>query len=216
MAKKKTLTANTAEYKGKAGKSTAGKEFYPAHASMEALSASVIEVKEPRPYTSRYPISDKQFEKLKEAARKKKLPKKQATIAKDSGKKREMAATAIPQIDTAGGPVADAPLPSSNFAGITATGWLPPDCTMATGPNHVVLSVNSSVAVYNKAGGAALLLRTLTVWFSNVIQGATVFDPKLLFDQHSGCSCQLPLHRIRRNRLTCSPSPRLATPLAPG
>src|SRR6185436_11030621 len=28
--------------------------------------------------------------------------------------------------------------------------------------------------------------RTLTVWFNNVILGATIFDPKLLFDQHAG------------------------------
>ena len=51
---------------------------------------------------------------------------------------------------------------------------------------HVVLSVNSSVAVFNKTGGPAVLLRTLTVWFNNVIQNATIFDPKVLFDQHTG------------------------------
>ena len=187
MAKKKTSPQNTADYKGKAGKSSGkGKEFNPSHAALEALSASVMEVNEPRPYTSRYPIPEARFKKLKAAAGKTKLAKKSATIAKDSGKKRELSATAIPEMAMAGGPVAAAPLPSTNFAGIPATGWIPPDCTMATGPNHVVLSVNSSVAVHNKAGGAALLSRTLTVWFSNVIQGATVFDPKLLFDQHTG------------------------------
>ncbi|MGH9931821.1 MAG: hypothetical protein ACREA9_21695 [Pyrinomonadaceae bacterium] len=186
MATKKTSPKNTAEYKGKAGKSGKGQEFDPSHASLEALSASVAEINEPRPYTSRYPISDSQFYKLKAAAYKKKVAKNAATKSKDSGKKRELAGLAIPQMAAAPGLVAAAPLPSSNFAGITATGWLPPDCTMATGPNHVMLSVNSSVAVYNKTGGAALLLRTLTVWFSNVIQGATIFDPKLLFDQHTG------------------------------
>ena len=48
---------------------------------------------------------------------------------------------------------------------------------MAAGPQHVLLSVNSSVAIYNKAGGAAVLQRTLTQWFSNVVQGMTIFDP---------------------------------------
>ena len=186
MAKKKASPKNTADYKGKAGKAGKGKEFEPSHAAMKALSASVVEVNEPRPYTSRYPIPEAKFKKLKEAASKTKLAKKTATIAKDSGKKKELAAKAIPEMDTAGGPVAAAPLPSTNFAGIPATGWIPPDCTMATGPNHVMVSVNSTVAVQNKAGGAVLLSRTLTVWFSNVIQGATVFDPKLLFDQHTG------------------------------
>jgi len=128
MAKKKTSPSNAADYKGKAGKSSGkGKEFEPSHASLGALSASVVEVKEPRPYTSRYPISEAQFKKLKEAAHKTKLAKKDATITKDAGKKKELAATAIPDMALAGGPVADAPLPSTNFAGIPATGWIPPD-----------------------------------------------------------------------------------------
>src|SRR5262249_27480373 len=73
-----------------------------------------------------------------------------------------------------------------NFAGIAATGWIPPDCTMAVGPQHVLLSVNSSVAIHNKMGGAQVLQRTLTQWFSNVVQGMTIFDPKALYDQHAG------------------------------
>lgn len=70
-------------------------------------------------------------------------------------------------------PVA-APSGSTNFAGIAATGWIPPDCTMAAGPQHVLLSVNSSMAIYSKAGGAPVLQRTLTQWFSNVVQGICV------------------------------------------
>jgi hypothetical protein len=56
---------------------------------------------------------------------------------------------------------------------------------MAVGPDHVLLSVNSSVAIYTKAGAAALQ-RTLTQWFANVVQGMTIFDPKALYDQHAG------------------------------
>ncbi len=181
MAKKKELTI-----KGKAGKSGKGKEFEPAQESLMAMAAAVPEVNEPRPYTSRYPIPDKEFEKLKAAAKKTKIAKKGATVAKDKGKKTELAGAAIADFAAAGGPVAAAPTGATNFQGITATGWIPPDCTMATGPQHVMLSVNSSVAVHSKVGGNQLLLRTLTVWFSNVIQGATIFDPKLLFDQHTG------------------------------
>ena len=51
---------------------------------------------------------------------------------------------------------------------------------------HVLLSVNSSIAVYNKTGGAALIQRTLTQWFANVAQGLTIFDPQALYDQHAG------------------------------
>jgi hypothetical protein len=188
MAKKKTSTKETAaELKGKTGKSGKGKEFDPTHESLEALAASLPEVNEPRPYMeSRYPISENRFKKLKDAAPKTKVAKGTATISKDKGKKTELSGAAIAAFAPAGGPVAAAPLPSTNFAGFSATGWIPPDCTMAAGPNHVMLSVNSSVAVYNKTGGGPVLVRTLTVWFNNVIQGATVFDPKLLFDQHTG------------------------------
>ena len=79
-----------------------------------------------------------------------------------------------------------APSGSTYFGGIPATGWLPPDCTMAVGPSHVLLSVNSSVAIYKKTGGAPALQRTLTQWFSNVVQGMTIFDPKAAYDQHAG------------------------------
>ena len=136
---------------------------------MDALAATMVELNEPRPYTDRYPISEAKFEELKEAAHKKKIDKGDATLAKDKGNKVELAGGAMAAFAPAGGPVAAAPIAATNFAGITATGWLPPDCTMATGPSHVVLSVNSSIAIFNKAGGAALLQRTLTVWFRRLL-----------------------------------------------
>jgi len=186
MATKKSSTKESPALKGKPGKSGKGKEFEPAEETLEAMAAGVVELNEPRPSTSRYPIPESKFIKLKAAAYKKKIAKGPATIARDSGAKRPLSSRAIAPMAAAGGPVAAAPLASTNFAGISSTGWIPPDCTMATGPSHVMLSVNSSVAVYKKTGGSALLLRTLTVWFSNVIQNATIFDPKLLFDQHAG------------------------------
>jgi hypothetical protein len=146
------------------------------------------EVREPRPYTTRYPISNERFQALKKAAPKAKLLKCTAETAKDTRKKtvelsaRPMAATAL----EAGLAPISAPTGSTNFSGIAATGWIPPDCTMAVGPQHVLLSVNSSMAVYSKAGGTGLLQRTLTQWFSNVAQGMTIFDPKALYDQHAG------------------------------
>lgn len=169
---------------GKAGKA---KEFDPSHESMNALAAALVEVKEPRPYTTtRYPIPLKTFDKLKDNAHKVKLAKGSATQVKDHGAKQEVSAMPVMAMEAAPPAPSAAPNPSTNFGGITFTGWIPPDCTMAAGPNHVVLSVNSSVAVYPKAGGAALMQRTLTVWFSNVVQGLTIFDPKLLWDQHAG------------------------------
>jgi len=176
------------EYKGKAlaGRTGPGREWDPAQA-LKARAAELQEVNEPRPYTSRYPIPDAEFESLKANAPKAKLPKKTASAVKDSGKKSELAAFAAAPAALEPGlePVA-APTGSTNFAGIAATGWIPPDCTMAVGPQHVLLSVNSSLAVHSKAGGAPVLQRTLTQWFSNVVQGMTIFDPKALYDQHAG------------------------------
>ena len=167
------------------GRAPRGQEWNPGQPESEV--PSVREVNVPRPYTSRYPISNEAFEKLKKAAPKAKLPKVTAELARDKGKKSELGAlTEAPAALTPGSEPVEAPMGSANFAGITATGWLPPDCTMAVGPQHVLASVNSSLALYSKAGGAALMQKTLTQWFSNVVQGMTIFDPKALYDQHAG------------------------------
>ncbi len=144
------------------------------------------EVRVPRPYTTRYPISNEVFEALKQAAPKAKLAKCTAETAKDSRKKKgELSAAAAAPLEAGFAPIS-APTGSTNFAGIASTRWIPPDCTMAVGPQHVVLSVNSSMAVFDKADGSSRLQRTLTQWFANVVQGMTIFDPKALYDQHAG------------------------------
>ena len=90
--KKTSKKASTAgEIKAQAGKSAKGKEFDPALESMAALAATVVELNEPRPSTSRYPIPDEKFRTLKEAAAKKVIAKGDATIAKDKGNKVELA-----------------------------------------------------------------------------------------------------------------------------
>jgi len=171
-------------YRGRAlpGRGQPGAPWEPAAAP---LAPDLAEVREERPYTSRYPIPNAEFDALKAAAPKAKLAKKSAVAAKDSSKQKAAAAETMAAALAPGlAPVA-APVSSTNFAGIAATGWIPPDCTMAAGPQHVLLSVNSSLAVYGKAGGAPLLQRTLTQWFANVVQGMTIFDPKALYDQHA-------------------------------
>jgi hypothetical protein len=169
------------------GKGAKGTEFNPNDQTTMAMAANLQEIREPRPYLSRYPIPEEDFRRLKEKAAKIKLALGKTTLSKDTGGKTEISAVAAP-FALEGVPVepAAAPSPAGHFDGINATGWIPPDCTMATGPRHVALSVNSALAIYNKTGGPVVLQRTLTAWFSNVIQGATIFDPKLLFDQHAG------------------------------
>ena len=188
-AKKKTRRGSAPLERGirpLAGKAVRGTDWNPAQP--EALAPATAEVNEPRPYTSRYPISNEQFRALKAAAPKMKLPKATAERSKDSGQKsEELSAHAMaPAVLGAGLEPAAAPSGSTNFAGIPTTTWIPPDCTMAAGPQHVLLSVNSSIAIHNKTSGVVALQRTLTQWFSNVVQGMTIFDPKALYDQHAG------------------------------
>ena len=186
---KKVSTAAAAkaprEFRGKAksGKAKAGVAYNPAGA-LSSKSMAMPEQMEPRPKTTtRYPISNEAFNALKAAAPTARLAATSAMRSKDV--KKRVAAPQVMEALAPGSEPSAAPVASKNFAGISATGWLPPDCTMAVGPEHVLASVNSSLAVYTKAG-ALLLQRTLTQWFANVVQGMTIFDPKALFDQHAG------------------------------
>src|SRR3954470_2034966 len=118
------------------------------------MAPSLPEVNEPRPYISRYPIPTEHFHALKAAAPNVKLRKVTAELARDTNEaKEEVSARAMaPAILAPGAGAAAAPTGAANFAGL-ATTWLPPDCTMAVGPEHVLLSVNSSAAIYNKGSG---------------------------------------------------------------
>jgi hypothetical protein len=180
-----------------AGKAAKGASFEPgAQAVATAFAAEVgggpAEYDRPRPATTRYPIDLTSFETLKGTARKLKLPrpKGEMTMARDKGRKPKavtaaaVAAAVAAPLDA--GPTAAAPGTVGAFGGIAATGWAPPDCTLAAGPAHLLAAVNSTVHVYAKTGGAPVLQRTLTAWFSNVISQAKIFDPKALYDQHAG------------------------------
>ena len=75
-------SADGSSLKGLSGKAaTRGKQFDPTDESIEALSASLEELKISRPYASRYPINDARFNKLKEAAHKSRRVKKNASMS---------------------------------------------------------------------------------------------------------------------------------------
>ena len=201
-------SADNFKAKALAGRAPAGKVLNPS--APPSARAAVAEQRQRRPYSSRYPIPDADFAALKQAAPQAKVPKVSAALTKDKTTERVMRAAA-PADMAAGAAPSLAPSRSANFAGLPATGWLPPDCTMAAGPNHVLLSVNSSVAIYAKSGGAPLISKTLTEWFANVAQQLTIFDPKALYDQHAGRWVLLaPAFRENPNRsvflLSCSQS----------
>jgi hypothetical protein len=149
----------------------------------------VAELNRPRPSPSRYPIDQETFAALEAAALRVKLPtKKGSREVRDKGKKDELALSAgmalAPGAALLEEPAA-APVALGNFQGIVDTGWFPPDCTAAAGPQHVLVAVNSSAAVYTKAGAVAQPARPLSTWFGNVISGAKIFDPRALYDQQA-------------------------------
>src|SRR5262245_12210005 len=82
-----------------------------------------------------------------------------------------------------------APRKFASFDGVSNTGWVPPDCTLAVGPNHVLQTVNMKIAWYDKTGA---------LQFSNDLGDAGnpgffeplgakgyTFDPKCFFDDIS-------------------------------
>ncbi len=190
-----TSKADEQKHRGKVaeGKASRGLAFEPAEVEVLALGAD-LQFDRPRPSPTRYPVDLETFTALKEDALTSKagsVAKRDAIVIADKGKKEEMAEGAAGLMEAVGAPLAEAPVAAApslltSFAGISATGWFPPDCTLAVGPNHVLVSVNATVAVYNKTGGAPVFAKTLVSWFSNVIGNAKIFDPKVLYDQFTG------------------------------
>ncbi len=161
----------------------------PPAASFAVSVDEVAQLDRPRPAKTRYPISLSEFATLEDNARKLKLrAKRGTTLVTDRADTRELAAApgvALPTGLEAFAPPATAPAALGNFAGLTDTGWYPPDCTLAAGPEHVLVAVNASFAIYNKAGGVARPAQTFASWYANVITGAKIFDPKVIYDQGS-------------------------------
>ncbi len=84
-------TGAAATHRAKTGRAPRGREWDPTLPEAQA-AAYLPEVNVPRPYTSRYPISNEAFEALKGAAPRAKLPKVTAELARDKGKKSELSA----------------------------------------------------------------------------------------------------------------------------
>lgn len=67
------------------------------------------------------------------------------------------------------------------FEGIPQTNFIPPDPILAVGPNHVMVSVNSTFRIFDKNG---TIMKTIDAdaWFNQVIPGASTFDPIVMYD----------------------------------
>ncbi len=83
-------------------------------------------------------------------------------------------------------------IPGAAFPGIDlgqSGGWVPPDPTLAVGPEHIVMTVNMTIGFYSKDG--TLEFSTLLNhhgnpgFFEPVGAGGFTFDPKCFYDHHA-------------------------------
>lgn len=171
---------------------------YPGKNSAKAL----CEFNRPRPALTRFPFTMEFYEEHKRVSRSQDLEIfKNIKSVKD---KREpyiySAEQPIKLMTASTGPVSDeikeidldftgAPAASPriliDFEAIRDTGTFPPDCTIAVGPHHLMIAVNSSLEIYDKTRSRRHT-ETLTSWFHDVIDEAKIFDPKLIYDQQEG------------------------------
>lgn len=79
-----------------------------------------------------------------------------------------------------------APALRTSFEGIPATGWQPPDNTIAVGNSDVLVAVNTDLAGYRKSGQLRFRWNNMTTLFRRVLpQGAGLFDPRVYFDHYA-------------------------------
>ncbi|MBI5660920.1 MAG: T9SS type A sorting domain-containing protein [Ignavibacterium album] len=81
--------------------------------------------------------------------------------------------------------IGDNTLLLKKFNGIPQTNSIPPDPTIAVGPNHVVACVNSRFSIWNKEG---VLLKSIDAdaWCSPVLPSPGAFDPQIIYDHYDG------------------------------
>ncbi|HKG90201.1 MAG TPA: hypothetical protein VKA95_17940 [Nitrososphaeraceae archaeon] len=71
-----------------------------------------------------------------------------------------------------------------SFPGIQQSAFRPPDCTVGTGPNDVVVGVNTTMAIYSKTGGLRRTMGFDTLFRPVIPTGARIFDPKIIYDHY--------------------------------
>ncbi len=71
-----------------------------------------------------------------------------------------------------------------SFPGFTMTNYIPPDPSMAVGPNHIIVCVNSVFRIFDKQGN---LLKNINAgaWWSAVYPEESG-DPQVIYDHYAG------------------------------
>ncbi|MFO7446619.1 MAG: choice-of-anchor D domain-containing protein, partial [Ignavibacteriaceae bacterium] len=82
----------------------------------------------------------------------------------------------------------------SSWDGMAETNSIPPDPYVAAGPSHIVTTVNSSFAIWDKFGN---LLKNIEAndWYQSVLPRADAFDPKVFYDHFSKRWVMVWLHK---------------------
>jgi hypothetical protein len=62
-------------------------------------------------------------------------------------------------------------------------GYVPPDTIAAAGPDYIVEAVNTTIAIYNKSGGAVVSKQSFSDFFSSISPLADFSDPQVTFDE---------------------------------
>ena len=70
----------------------------------------------------------------------------------------------------------------SDFAGLDGASWTPPNSQIAAGPDHLLIAVNAAIAIFDKTGRQTLRVN-LADLFSQLIQGAVIIGPRVIYDQ---------------------------------
>lgn len=74
----------------------------------------------------------------------------------------------------------------ARWPSVNDTRWTPGDPSLAVGPNHVVVTVNTRVAIYNKAGVQASNVDLATFFSGMSVAPVSVFDPRVTYDISTG------------------------------
>src|SRR5262245_34573914 len=62
-------------------------------------------------------------------------------------------------------------------------GYVPPDTIAAAGPDYIVETVNTPIAIYSESGGAAVSKQSLNSFFSRISPLPEFSDASVVFDE---------------------------------
>ncbi len=164
--------------------------------SMSDLTAAELLALPPFPirhpaFANRFPVPVQEYEALKIAAREPALtplgPDGAPAIQQDTESPDEPFQGNPPEDGHREGAAGSlAPIGLASFDGIPQTAFRPPDCTLAVGPNDVMIAVNVDLVGYTKSGAQRFRWANFTALFNPVLpQGAQLFDPKLAYDHYA-------------------------------